>query len=479
MKIGYHLLPVALEGLSYITHLINIDTIQDLILILKSFLFQDESSSSSSSATAFGSSSIMNPHTPYEVKLLSLHCILKTLSFNSGKDILQVDDEPYLLLFKQMLREFPSVASSLVADEEDEQETGNKPDSSNNKKQNKRKNALHLSLNYYWKIIFENVDILFVQKSHDSIYYQNYLISIVRLLLSNISSQVKQHNNKKDNKNGSSAQLEVVLLTFIHNLLLKYPRIKQNLIDLNVYHKLEKEQHQQQKENSRNYMVEENEEEDEGDEGDEEGEEQAEETANQKKKRKKKNNKKSKTTDTPQLFIEDDKVEDLAMKGLQDYNFIANHKHRKSSLSFHSEKLDDSVENTANLLLSLSSHSDKRYSSIISKILSKDFLPLPFQWKDLYEETRKAEEEAPSKRSSSNNNGGGGNKQKSGGRKMNQGKPLKKTGKPSFNPKQKGGAMKNKSNNNGGMKNGSKKRPRENDSSTEKKEDYRKKKRRT
>jgi hypothetical protein len=476
MKIGYHLLPVALEGLSHITHLINIDTIQDLILILKSFLFQDESSSSS--ATAFGSSSIMNPHTPYEVKLLSLHCILKTLSFNSGKDILQVDDEPYLLLFKQMLREFPSVASSLVADEEEEDEQ--KPDSDNHKKQHKRKIALHLSLNYYWKIIFENVDILFVQKSHDSLYYQNYLISIVRLLLSNVSSQVKQHSNKKNNKNGSSAsassaQLEVVLLTFLHNLLLKYPRIKQNLIDLNVYHKLEKEQQQQQKENNRSYMIEENEEhEDEkGDDEEGEGEDQAEETANQKKKRKKKNNKKSKTTDTPQLFIEDDKVEDLAMKGLQDYNFIANHKHRKSSLSFHSEKLDDSVEHTANLLLSLSSHSDKRYSSIISKILSKDFLPLPFQWKDLYEETRKPEEEAPTKRSSSNNSGGGGNKQKSGIRKMNQGKPLKKTGKPSFNPKQKGGGMKN------GMKNGAKKRPRENDSSSEKKEDYRKKKRRT
>lgn len=38
MKVGFTLMPVALEGLGRISHLINIDTVEDLVILMKTVL---------------------------------------------------------------------------------------------------------------------------------------------------------------------------------------------------------------------------------------------------------------------------------------------------------------------------------------------------------------------------------------------------------------------------------------------------------
>ena len=38
MKVGFDLLPVALEGLGGITHLINMETVEDLIVLMRGIL---------------------------------------------------------------------------------------------------------------------------------------------------------------------------------------------------------------------------------------------------------------------------------------------------------------------------------------------------------------------------------------------------------------------------------------------------------
>lgn len=60
-KIGFHLLPTALEGLSKITHLVNIDMVEDLIVILKNILEK-------------------GIEVPTLVRVLTVHCAIRTLS---------------------------------------------------------------------------------------------------------------------------------------------------------------------------------------------------------------------------------------------------------------------------------------------------------------------------------------------------------------------------------------------------------------
>ena len=60
-KIGFHLLPVALEGLGKITHLVNIDMVEDLIVILKGILEK-------------------GAEVPILVRALCVNCAIKTLS---------------------------------------------------------------------------------------------------------------------------------------------------------------------------------------------------------------------------------------------------------------------------------------------------------------------------------------------------------------------------------------------------------------
>jgi hypothetical protein len=38
MKVGFSLMPIALEGLGRISHLINIDTVEDLVILMKTVL---------------------------------------------------------------------------------------------------------------------------------------------------------------------------------------------------------------------------------------------------------------------------------------------------------------------------------------------------------------------------------------------------------------------------------------------------------
>ena len=38
MKVGFSLMPIALEGLGRISHLINIDTVEDLVVLMKTVL---------------------------------------------------------------------------------------------------------------------------------------------------------------------------------------------------------------------------------------------------------------------------------------------------------------------------------------------------------------------------------------------------------------------------------------------------------
>ena len=61
-KIGFKLLPVALEGLARLTHLINMDTVMDLLAVLKRLL------------------ECNTPVTPLDVRLHCAFCALRTLS---------------------------------------------------------------------------------------------------------------------------------------------------------------------------------------------------------------------------------------------------------------------------------------------------------------------------------------------------------------------------------------------------------------
>jgi hypothetical protein len=75
-KIGFTLLPVALAGLSRITHLINIDTVEDIILVMRQLLEAN------------------SPPAPSTVKLHCVYCVLKTLS-GPGQE-LGSDDELFV-----------------------------------------------------------------------------------------------------------------------------------------------------------------------------------------------------------------------------------------------------------------------------------------------------------------------------------------------------------------------------------------------
>ena len=85
-KVGFSLLPVALEGLGRITHLMNIDMVQDLMTCLKSILEQTIPA-------------------PIVVQLQCVHCALRTLS-GPGSE-LNLDSDIYLNKFRALLRDLP------------------------------------------------------------------------------------------------------------------------------------------------------------------------------------------------------------------------------------------------------------------------------------------------------------------------------------------------------------------------------------
>lgn len=85
-KVGFGLLPAALEGLGKITHLINLDTVHDLLTNLRHLL-------------------ALEPKPPVEVRLLCVHCALQTLT-GPGEE-LKVDLEPYVAHLLAILKEIP------------------------------------------------------------------------------------------------------------------------------------------------------------------------------------------------------------------------------------------------------------------------------------------------------------------------------------------------------------------------------------
>lgn len=84
-KVGFRLLPVALEGLARLTHLINMDTVMDLLADLKRLL------------------ETRTPVTPLPVRLHCVYCALRTLS-GPGKE-LEMDDEAYVCALGDILLE--------------------------------------------------------------------------------------------------------------------------------------------------------------------------------------------------------------------------------------------------------------------------------------------------------------------------------------------------------------------------------------
>jgi len=86
MKVGYTLLPVAVDGLSRISHLINIDTVQDLMTLLRSILEQ-------------------YPPVLPTIQIHVLHCALKTLS-GPGEE-LKLDSDVYLYKLQSVIRDLP------------------------------------------------------------------------------------------------------------------------------------------------------------------------------------------------------------------------------------------------------------------------------------------------------------------------------------------------------------------------------------
>jgi hypothetical protein len=86
-KVGFSLLPAALDGLSRITHLMNIDMVQDLMVCLKSILEE------------------VNP-APVPVQLQCVHCALRTLSGPGAE--LNLDSDIYLHKLRTLIRDLPA-----------------------------------------------------------------------------------------------------------------------------------------------------------------------------------------------------------------------------------------------------------------------------------------------------------------------------------------------------------------------------------
>lgn len=83
---GFGLLPTALEGLGRITHLINIDTVEDLMGILRNILE-------------------VLPPAPVDVQALCIHCSLRTLA-GPGQE-LKIDDEYLVIRLHALIKELP------------------------------------------------------------------------------------------------------------------------------------------------------------------------------------------------------------------------------------------------------------------------------------------------------------------------------------------------------------------------------------
>lgn len=130
MKVGFTLMPIALEGLGRISHLINIDTVEDLVVLMKTVLtglhiFMIHRSCFSYLLTIFQifffnflfllSQFLIppifyflitaQPPAPLLVQLHCIHCAMKTLS-GPGSE-LKMDDEVFVTSLRILVKEIP------------------------------------------------------------------------------------------------------------------------------------------------------------------------------------------------------------------------------------------------------------------------------------------------------------------------------------------------------------------------------------
>ena len=152
-------MPSALSGLSQITHLINIDMVEDLITVLKNLI---EST----------------PTPPFMIRLNALNCAFKTLA-GPGEE-LEADDSAFLIALEKLL---------LDGDFSDDFDR--------------------------WDIVLECVEVGIVKKRLECHILVN---SIVQLLL--------LHAVHVEN------DIALTILGVVHAALLRYPRIRANLIAL-------------------------------------------------------------------------------------------------------------------------------------------------------------------------------------------------------------------------------------------------------
>lgn len=165
-KHGFALFPTALEGLSRITHLLDMDTVADLLAVLKEVL------------------DCQSPVAPVPVRIMAVFCAIKTLS-GPGSE-LKIDDEPYLMHFKQALRDVPLYLTDSTIN-------GSFTGAAT------------------WEGIAECIDLIFLKRREER---SHFVASIVRILYFHAIHHV--HDG-----------VGPVIFTLIHLVLLRYPRVRQ------------------------------------------------------------------------------------------------------------------------------------------------------------------------------------------------------------------------------------------------------------
>lgn len=193
-KVGFRLMPTALRGLSRITHLIDIDTVIDLMAVLHNLLDPHQ----------------MTSLPPIAARLLCIHCALITLS-GPGQE-LKINDEYYLLKLKQILREMPkagaaaaSAAKKLKKVKVDEENTDDEVEDEEESDDIQCDEST-------WKALVECLELSFVKKREER---AGLLISFIRLLFLQASQQPPETG--------------IQLIGIAHTIMIRYPRVRQQL----------------------------------------------------------------------------------------------------------------------------------------------------------------------------------------------------------------------------------------------------------
>eukprot|EP00981_Chlorochromonas_danica_P008344 scaffold2135_cov154-Ochromonas_danica.AAC.5 len=253
-KIGFVLLPVALEGLGKITHLINLDTVMDLLGHLRNLLE-------------------LQPSPPLEVRCLSIHCALQTLT--GAGEVLKMDDNVYLLHLQAVMREVPVTFQ-------------------------------------YWQQLLECIEMSLLKRRIESL---EIVLTFVRLLLINALHHLDG--------------IADILLAMMHNVLLRYPRLRQRMLE------------------QWSLLL---------------------------------TTKSGSNNKSQPMVEEEDKVEDLAMQGLRDGTSIID---RLGQRTTEEENLGDG----SFALAVIKGYPDRKYSRIVDIIISKEIAPLPCQPSDVRKRT--------------------------------------------------------------------------------------------